>query len=414
MRLLRTLAALVALLVGIFVARPSYAYDVYPNVTYETSSQTLKCSLRAAVLTANANVDILPCHLYGSDTGTNVVHLQNATYTLNSTPLDVGSAYAAVIIQGNGSSVTTVTGSTWRVQGYADYQALTLDGSRIEVQPNKTLNMHNCVAKNGFAPGNGGAVNIAGGGSGFFTNVWFKNNQSASGGAIFSAPFAYVSVSRSTFSGNVATGQFGGAAHIEGSSYFNNTTFSGNHAQLAGGALYLASVDTELDYCTVTDNSVDTMTNYPANGGTGVWVSGTLYLYGTILSANKRMGAVGFECRTMSASAITSLGGNLIGAINGFDDPCVVHTQSSDRMSVSPHLGVLGSAVGPSPVSAPAHLPCRYASCQPSGASGNLLDAFGGAANCSDTDQAGACRNVSLVSGTSDHQDIGSVERQQP
>jgi predicted outer membrane repeat protein len=408
-------------LLGAFVTSSAYAWDVYPNVTYETPNGSFNCSLRVAVLSANAGIDMFPCHLTGSDTGNNVVHLKSATYTLSNSPLYVGdtSGAATVTIQGNGAGATKVQGGSWRVQGTVDYESLTLDRSRVQVDPNRSLYMNNCVAQNSSSADAGGAFRFngdpSGGSAGFFTNTWFKDNSSFSGGAIYTEHGSYISVSNSTFSGNVATSQFGGAVHVTGQSYFSNTTFSGNVAEMAGGALYLATTGSELDYCTVTNNDIrNNAFNFATNAGGGMHVSGQVYLYGTILSGNKYVGVANNNCRTQGPSAvITSLGGNLFGNINGpATNPCLVTTQSNDRMSSTPDIGALGSAAGPAPVSAPAHYPCRYSGCFTSGANGNTIDAFGGAASCIFKDQVGSCRNVLKISGVSDHQDIGSVERQ--
>jgi predicted outer membrane repeat protein len=100
--------------------------------------------------------------------------------------------------------------------------------------------------ENGLASGAGGAIYATSTGTVSVTNSTFSGNVSThnSGGAIYSKGTGTVSVTNSTFSNNACSGGNGGAIYAKGTVSVTNSTFSGNQANIYGGAIYATGTGT--------------------------------------------------------------------------------------------------------------------------------------------------------------------------
>ena len=109
--------------------------------------------------------------------------------------------------------------------------------------------------------GGGGAVDCSYGSSPLLRNCEFENNTAAWGGAMSCRADSSPVVSDSRFMGNEAGGElgFGGAvfSDFEARPLFTNSTFYDNHAQYGGALASFQDAETNLEYCTVTQNSAE-------------------------------------------------------------------------------------------------------------------------------------------------------------
>jgi Ca2+-binding RTX toxin-like protein len=145
-------------------------------------------------------------------------------------------------------------------------------------------------------------------------------------------PPAQIVITRSTFSGNTATGAQGrgdGVHAITGEVRIDNSTFSGNAAAVTGGAVYTSAGDVFLRHATVAGNTAPT----GANIGTGE----DLDSFASIVAAASGGGT---DCAI--AGTTISSGFNV-----GGDTSCAFVGGPGDRTNVGdPQLGALGDNGG--------------------------------------------------------------------
>ncbi|SFL83241.1 Right handed beta helix region, partial [Methanobrevibacter olleyae] len=121
---------------------------------------------------------------------------------------------------------------------------------------------------NNTATGDGGAIQIIGGGSNakIFNSV-FENNSASYGGAV-SIKGSLTKIDNSTFINNIATGSSGGAIFIQGSNTtINNSTILNNSANQNGGGILTNGTGT------IINNTIIGYNEASANGG-GLHISG--------------------------------------------------------------------------------------------------------------------------------------------
>ncbi|HEY1584671.1 MAG TPA: hypothetical protein VGH63_03225, partial [Polyangia bacterium] len=142
----------------------------------------------------------------------------------------------------------------------------------------------------------GGAINGQGVGTLIVVGSTFSDNTGSNGGAVGTQD-ENVTVVNTTFAnnsaigsgGNPGNGGDGGALSYDGAHItltFCGDTFTGNHANAAGGAVFRVGYndeDVNIDRCTVDGNSVDLMTGNAA----GLYLEDvTINMSGTTLSNN--------------------------------------------------------------------------------------------------------------------------------
>ena len=147
------------------------------------------------------------------------------------------------------------------------------------------------------------------------------------------APQAQVVVTRSTFSGNSATGadgRGGGVFAVTGEVHVDNSTFSGNTAQVAGGGVATSTGDVVLRHATVVGNSAPT--------GANIATGADLGSFGSVVGA-----AAGGGTDCAIAGTTTSSGYNV-----GGDASCAFVGGPGDQSGVGDvQLGALADNGGP-------------------------------------------------------------------
>jgi predicted outer membrane repeat protein len=133
-------------------------------------------------------------------------------------------------------------------------------------------------------PGFGGAMLLIAGGNATLEAVSFTQNQAGkSGGAIYHDRNATLAITGSTFTGNTATGFFGGAILNEGQLTVAGSTLIGNSTGQNGGALSTTVGAATLTSSTLSGNHAGTSGGAVYHFGGG---SGTLSIAGCSLSGN--------------------------------------------------------------------------------------------------------------------------------
>ena len=217
----------------------------------------------------------------------------------------------------------------------------------------------------GSGPGNGGGLHLTGAGTVTVdASLVSQNSATNQGGGLWYFFTGTMTVTLTTLTANTTAGQGGALYNVGGDLTVEGSTISANTAAVGGGVATdpgAADDATTLIQVTVTDNSTGT--------------AGPVTLGNSILSGNDGDDAV---------TAVTSLGGNVVGTAVDTDD-------DSDVQTDDPRLGALADNGGPTPT----HLPAAGSPAIEAG-----VDGLGDL----DTDQRGFARVVGAAP------DAGAVE----
>jgi CSLREA domain-containing protein len=182
----------------------------------------------------------------------------------------------------------------------------------------------------------------------------FTGNRAGAAGGALKITGGTLSLDRSTLSGNVVTGTtFGGGAIMSGGSatlVITNTTLSGNASAHHGGGLYLSSGTANFNNVTLTDNQADSDASGAGDGG-GVWVApsaATLNLRNTLLAGNDDLSPPTSTRHLDCSGPLASQGYNLLGEDTG----CTVTPVLGDQVGsaanpIDPRLSPLQDNGGP-------------------------------------------------------------------
>lgn len=300
-----------------------------------------KCSLRAAVMQANASL------------GVDTITLGAATYRLSITGTDEDGATQgdldvtdAVTIQGAGMTKSIIDAQqvdrVFHVIGIASGSTVAMNDLTIQnglVATNKnggagilhwpsdvTLDLKRVALLNNIVSGTttsdkGGALNNLG--ITYVTDCIFQGNSADRGGAIYSN--TNLIVNRSAFFENGASA--GGALLTYKSVSIINSTFSRNSATSAGGAI--ANNETmSIHFCTIADNSAPTGAGIYNAPDSNISIESSIIAYHSAHNCN---------------GVISSLGHNMEDA-----DTCTFN-QSGDWVNTDPQLELLGFYGGATP-----------------------------------------------------------------
>ncbi|HKY61869.1 MAG TPA: choice-of-anchor Q domain-containing protein [bacterium] len=233
-----------------------------PNGCTGQGSNPTRCSLREAVLSANANAD------------TDEIVLSEGTYQLAQTgdddtaedgDLDFTQGGSEVTVVGLGSDKTVIDAAliNERIFTYAvSSMSLSVEGM--------TLRNGNAGTENGGAIG----MPVVGGIELNLADCRFENNRAAQGGAVEVKNSSTATFSDITFSGNEATTvsvQDGGGALRVGESStlsWTNGTVSGNQSASAGGGIFY------VNGANVTMSNIEIFDNEAAAEGGGIFTRG--------------------------------------------------------------------------------------------------------------------------------------------
>jgi hypothetical protein len=195
------------------------------------------------------------------------------TITLTAGQLPVTDS---VDIQGPGAAALAVSGGNSSRAFYLYQSAAVLDvtisGLTIEggsaggdgagiLDQGENLTLDGVVLSGSQAGGNGGGLAFLGQNAATLSverSTFSGNNASGEGGGIFASFAAGLTLRDSTISGNSATSNGGGTAFYFSGGSIENCTLAGNTTAAAGGGAALLAANVSFEHATVTGNSAST------------------------------------------------------------------------------------------------------------------------------------------------------------
>ncbi len=321
--------------------------------TADTSDGTCDsdCSLREAVVAANATIDndiVAFSALFNAPQtitlgGTEIVFANNGTLTIT------GPGADKLTISGNNASRIFASGANvvvninnLRFTGGNGVGATNTGRGGAIYNVGGTMVVSNSIITGNSAANGGAFNNAASSGPAVPANLTIincvvsNNSSTSSGGAMQNFSTSFLNVINSTISGNTSNlaGLAGGGIQANGTVTITNSTISGNNAPAGtgGGGIIFNGVGLTLNNVTISGNTA-------ANGAGGLHKStATLNanVRNTIISGNS-----GAAANPDALGAFNSQGNNIIGVV-GTSTGWV----ASDLQNVNPLLGPLGSYGG--------------------------------------------------------------------
>ncbi len=261
------------------------------NGVCETDTGNGLCSLRAAVMEANAYL--------GQDT----IVVPAETYTLTLSGINEDNAAtgdlditSSVTISGAGAGSTTIQWGQFVPDSSRDrifsihanitvsISGLTLRHGYVNGQPggaglllyDSVLTLNDTAFADNFAPAFGGGIESLYGDL-TVLNSTFTANRAGGGGGIMS--FGSLALTNSTLTGNIAYDYGGGVQIYNGTGTFTNDTFSGNYGTHGGGIASEGAI-------TVRDTTINGNYATSADGG-GIYNTRALTVINSTISGNQ-------------------------------------------------------------------------------------------------------------------------------
>lgn len=286
---------------------PAQAATITVNSTDDLIANDGLCTLREAVIAANANTPVNGCAA-GSDSSTDkIVLADGATYVLTITSTNENGSLNGDLDVTNNTAVTdlilkvTSNGTAIISQdGTPDDRILhVLNGSGVDVigvtfqggnavsaagiLNEGILTLTNCtVAGNTAGTGGGGGIFNSGGTLTLNASTLYANTSGNNGGSgLYNNGTA--TVNGSTISGNSTSGDGGGIYSNAGMLTLNGCTIVDNSAQSGGGIFNFAGATMVVNSSSISNN---TSSGMGADGGGAIGNSGTLTLNDSVLSGN--------------------------------------------------------------------------------------------------------------------------------
>lgn len=249
-----------------------------------------KCSLRAAIMEANALTEF--------------VHIKLAakTYALTIAGADENLAATGDL------DITTTAGVN--ITGAAGNKDTIIDGGDLDrifhILPGAEVSLSNLVIQNGTSSYGSGLLNEGGSLFGFNLHITANFSTSIAGGMAASAG-AYTEIDNSAVTGNQTTFTSGGIDNTNSTMLLTNVTVSGNSAGNGYNAGGIGHSSTGVNYLYIIHGTI--VNNAAGLRGGGIRVlEGPVYLQATILGNNSAPD-LGPNCYTSSAAAyVVSLG----------------------------------------------------------------------------------------------------------
>ncbi len=339
------------------------------NDSNDGACTTSDCSLREAIIAANANP--------GS-----TINIPAGTYTLSLG--SSGEDFSA------GGDLDIRTSVTIIGEGQVIIDAGGMD--RVFDVLNGNLQLSNLTIQSGQAMG--GGMRVAGPATVSLSDVTYTSNQSSSyGGAIFNEGDLHLSAC--TLVGNYAAWD-GGAIYNLGDLALDNVTISGNRANRNGGGMAMAGGTAELASVTITENTADANVSGSGDGGGISQSGGSLEMRNTILADNQDRTLEAPDC----AGQITCGDYNLIGSYSGCT---ILGATSHSLFGVDPMLNPLADNGGSTETHA-------LAITSPAIDAGNPFGCVGTDASLLNSDQRGEARTQDGDNDGTPVCDIGAYE----
>jgi CSLREA domain-containing protein len=333
--------------VAIPASAPSSTYAVTKFSDSNDGACNSDCSLREAVIAANANAN--------PDT----IVLAAGTYTLTRTGEDSTASNGdlditnPLTLTGAGANLTIIAGGS----GFTDRifhvftgtvqinhltirngNRLTLGGGGVRVEYGR-LTLGNSVVMSNTAATDGGGILLLNSAVLTLTNsAVFSNTASDDGGGLSNSYTTLTLVNSAVYS-NTALDNGGGVFHEGGVTTISNTTLSGNQARYDGGGLAVYSGGTAtLMNATVFSNTADSDSNGTGNGGGLNRTSGTVTAKNTAFAGNVDTGGQAPDC----SGALTSQGYNHLQSTTG----CTFTPTTGDQTGAGAQLNLLANNGG--------------------------------------------------------------------
>jgi CSLREA domain-containing protein len=216
------------------------------------------------------------------------------------------------------------------------------EGGGLSFGANPTVNLTGVTFSNNTAGAAGGAINQNGSVLTIVNSSFTGNTSAIAGGAVNCNSGADdCTISGSTFSGNSATGGYGGGAI----SFFNNgiktvsnSTISGNTSNGDGGGIRAFGGPVNLNFVTLAGNTADNDNNGSGDGGGILRTFATVNLNNTIIADNIDKSSQAPDC----SGALTTQFYNLIENLTG----CTFTAGTGDITGSDPALDVLADNGG--------------------------------------------------------------------
>lgn len=293
---------------ALLVSSPALGAVIQPNTFSDENGGGTDCSVREAILAANADTAVGGCPAGGGD---DTILLAGGTYVLSIPPGTTGDDKLDGDLDVAGQLTITHAGIT----------AAVIDGGGIH-RVIHVLGTGNLVAS-GFTIRNG---RISQSGAG----IRNEGNLDLSNAAVIA---------------NESTGSFGGGIANSGTATMSltNVTVSGNRAESDGGGID-QGVGGLLNLVNVTLTGNLTDTSGDTGGGGGIFnAGGAINLRNTIIARNRdNTSAPIVRSRDCGGATLTSHGNNLIGDRTG----CTFVAARGDRTNVNPKLRPLANNGG--------------------------------------------------------------------
>lgn len=311
------------------------------------------CSLRGAIITANASIGVADVITLPAGTYNLSVAATGCDLDFAGTNGDLDITNGDLTINGAGAGTTIIDGGD--IDRVFDMPVITT-ASNVIISAVTIRNGTPQIGTSVCTPGGDGGGARVSQGSLTLNDVVVSGNDAVNGGGIRNS--ATLTVNRSTISGNRATlnagGDGGGLSSSGGTSTLVNSTVSGNTATANGGGV-ASGGGTRLRNVTITANTA-------GDDGGGLFHtsdSGSINVRNTIIAGNSdTAGGNTPDCGQQfpgGAGVVTSEGFNLIGDDEGCGN---FATASGDQVGtlaspIDPLIGPLANNGGPTPT----HLP---------------------------------------------------------
>lgn len=318
-------------LFGILFAVPAGAAEILVRSTFDGIADGDGCSLREALLNAQRNDRSGSYECARGEAGSvdtlllppDAISLNEPIVVSSDLVIKGGSATWSIIdAKGRGRIFDVLPGVKLTLRGVELTGAIASDeGAAVRVQAGAALHIEHVVISNSAI------VNPAGGGG---------------GAGIHIAENATATIKRSQIVGNQALNPLGRGGGVYCAARctldISNSTVNSNQASLSGGGVYLEG-NASFEFVTVSGNS--------AQGGGGIFVSGKLQLFGTLMADNGA-GTLGsdLDCAGSDpASAVSAQGPSLV-EMPGVDCSAVPQLMTRATTMSGMEADVLDSAAG--------------------------------------------------------------------
>lgn len=373
------------------------------TVTSSLDDNGTGCTLREAINSAQTGSPADGC-LPSWASGTSIIDFDPSVTGSILLGSNMPTITTSLHIQGPGSDILALDGQGARRSGFE----INSPGN------DATVVIEGLTLQNGNAQsGGGGAIYLRSGDALGVDSCVMTSNSAANGGAL-SIQDGILSLQNTTIAANTASGGFGGAIYVDGSSQLlvslANTTISGNAADRTGGGIYYSGSagEVRLANVTITDNTGDADADGDGNaGGVSKASPGDFFVRNSIIQGNhdENPGAKypDFLCQ---GTSITSEDYNLFG-----DVVCTAATWgANDVFDTDPLLAPLADNGGPTRTHMLKAGSPAIDGANPGGCSWDHDSSGATPDENLATDQRGANRYVDGDNDTSDYCDIGAYE----